>query len=557
MHRALRLPSRLFIPRAISRWSLFLGLLLTPALAWALPAAVASRRLASDFWRTLGVGIVVVATAALIGRFVPERRGRLRSLVTVYVLYVLATVVHAVFFIAGWHDRATEAGWVVELVETCAIANVTVILVFHIVLRAVRYEPAVIVSEITTGAAYGLAFLHELHQAGLNLSGVIATSAVASAVLGISLAPTLGNILGGVALQLDDSIHEGDWVQLDVNTQGRVKAVRWRHTVVETRNWDTIIVPNSSLLMGSIMLLGKRTGAPVQRRYWVFFNVDYRTPPWEVVSLVDEALRSSPVFNVAIDPQPNTICWDLGKDLHAGYAQYAARFWLIDLALDDPTLSAVRQRIYAALQRAGIALPLPATAMFVTHDNPEHQSRKDAREQIRRVALLRKIDLFGDFSDTELDKLAQGLKHAPFAVGDLMTVQGRLAHWLYILADGVAEVRVTVDSGTGSNRVREIHAPGFFGEMGLMTGAVRTASVVALTPCDCYLLDKDTFQGFLRQRPELAAVVSLVLARRKAELDAVREGLTEEQKGARVNVEHARLLMQIERFFGLRDAQGH
>ena len=503
----------------------------------------------------LGVGAFVVAAAALIGRFAPERRGRLRSLSIVYALFVLTAMVHAAFTALGLHDRTIESLWIANLAETCTIANLTVLLFFHLVLRVIRIEPAVIVSELVTGAAYGVAFLHALHQAGVNLSGIIATSAVASAVLGISLAPTLGNVIGGVALQLDDSIHEGDWVQLDANTQGKVKAVRWRHTVVETRNWDTIIVPNSALLQGSITLLGKRAGSPHQRRYWVYFNVDYRWAPWEVIAIVDEAMRACPIPGVSSEPLPNTVCFDLGKDIHAGYAMYGARFWITDLARDDPTLSAVRERVYAGLQRAGICLGLPGSAVFVTHDNSEHRAQKNSREQTRRCALLRKIELFESFTDEEVARMALGLKHAPYTAGDMITVQGRLAHWLYILAQGHAEVRVMVPGGA-SERVREIQAPGFFGEMGLMVGAVRSASVVALTPCECYLLDKDTFQHFLRERPELAAVVSLVLATRKAETDAVREGLTDEQKGARVSVEHAKLLVQIERFFGLRDAPG-
>lgn len=555
-------PEGVWFPGVLSAVAAVLAVLAMAPRAWALPGAPAVPSaipavpdLRVDPLHVLYVGAVLVFTAALIGQFAPQRRARVRSAVIVFAMYAVAMGVQVGFEAlgTGWHDRAREAGWIADLLEICAVANISAVLFFHIVLRALQFEPAVIVSELATGAAYGVAFLHVLHRAGLNLSGVIATSAVASAVLGISLAPTLGNVLGGVALQLDNSIHEGDWIQLDANTQGKVKAVRWRHTVVETRNWDTIIVPNAALLAGNITVLGKRAGSPLQRRYWVYFNVDHRYAPWEVISVVDAALRAAPIPGVAAEPAPNTVCFDLGKDVHWGYAMYGARVWVTDLARDDPTLSAVRERLYAGLQRAGIPLALPGSAVFVTHDDAEHQTRKDTREHQRRVELVRGIELFEGFTEEELTRLAHGLKHAPFSQGDVMTLQGREAHWLYILARGTAEVRVSVH-GCAPETVREIHAQGFFGEMGLMTGAVRGASVVALTPCDCYLLDKATFQKFLRERPELAAMVSLVLARRKAETDAVKEGLTEEQKGARVTDNHAQLLKQVERFFGLRDA---
>ena len=100
-------------------------------------------------------------------------------------------------------------------------------------------------------------------------------------------------MLGGIALQLDDSIHVGDWLQLPSGQQGKVKAIRWRHTVVETRNWDTVIVPNSALLNDNIVILGEREDQPTQHRMWVYFNVDFRYSPEEVINVVEDALQST------------------------------------------------------------------------------------------------------------------------------------------------------------------------------------------------------------------------------------------------------------------------
>jgi len=55
-------------------------------------------------------------------------------------------------------------------------------------------------------------------------------------VIGLSLQSTLGNVIGGLAFQIDDSINEGDWIELENKQQGQVKQVRWRHTVIETRD---------------------------------------------------------------------------------------------------------------------------------------------------------------------------------------------------------------------------------------------------------------------------------------------------------------------------------
>lgn len=68
-------------------------------------------------------------------------------------------------------------------------------------------------------------------------TSLFATSAVITAVLAFAMQDTLGNVLGGVALQLDNSLRVGDWVKLD-DVSGRVTDVLWRFTAVGTRNHE-------------------------------------------------------------------------------------------------------------------------------------------------------------------------------------------------------------------------------------------------------------------------------------------------------------------------------
>ena len=174
-------------------------------------------------------------------------------------------------------------------------------------------------------------------------AATVATSAVVTAVVGLSLQATLGNVVGGISLQLDDSINEGDWVELESKAQGQIKKIRWRHTVIETRDWDTLIVPNGQLMTQAFRVLGKRSGKPLQRRMWVYFNVDFRFPPGEIVRVVNDALQAAPIDGVASDPKAHCICYDLARDNRDSFAYYAVRYWLTDLARDDKT-----GRLYAA-----------------------------------------------------------------------------------------------------------------------------------------------------------------------------------------------------------------
>jgi CRP-like cAMP-binding protein len=131
-----------------------------------------------------------------------------------------------------------------------------------------------------------------------------------------------------------------------------------------------------------------------------------------------------------------------------------------------------------------------------------------------------------------------------------MTRQGGEGHWLYLVLEGEASVRVAVDDQTG-REVARLEAGSFFGEMSLMTGAPRSATVVALTNVECYRLDKTAFHEILRERPELADQVAEILAKRRVELEAARENLDVEALRRRVAAAKHDLLGSIGHFFGL------
>ena len=493
----------------------------------------------------------VVLVAILVNRFAPKKRRRIRRTVVLLLLFMIATgggIALGALGVTGWSNNLRV---IAELLAVFTIINTVGLIVFDLGLPAIKVEIATLASDLAMGVAYIVASLAVMRGSGVDLSGIVATSAVVTGILALSLQATLGNVVGGLALQLDNSIRVGDWIQLENGKQGRVREIRWRHTVIETRDWDTLIVPNASLLAANILILGKREGEPVQHRMWVYFNVDFRTNPADVISTVESALRAAPIEGVSERPPPQCICYDFAKDNRDSFAYYAARYWLTDLARDDPTNSRVRERIYSALKRAGIPLAVPAAHLWLEHDSQERRERKHQRDIEQRKHALAAVEFLKALREEELVKVAERMRYAPFAAGEVITKQGAVAHWLYIVAEGTAEVRVSADGE--EKAVAKIEAPGFFGEMGLMTGEPRSATVVALTDVDCFRIDKDAFHQILSDRPEIAAEISGMLAQRRVELQAAREDLDAAAKRHRVAAEKQRILSTIQVFFGLGD----
>jgi CRP-like cAMP-binding protein len=503
-------------------------------------------------WGFAVLGAALVVIAALTNRFAPAKRGRLRHALLLYLLYLLLTAAEHVLAHTHIDPTATWVGsvhLVAGLLAAFTSVNLCGLLIFDLALPAVRFRIVAITADLIVGLAYLISALAVFKAAGFPASSVVTTSAIVSGVIALGLQTTLGNIVGGVALQMDGSIHVGDWIQLVDGTQGRVTAIRWRHTVVETRNWDTLVVPNANLLAQSIVVLGKRGGKPLQRRMWVYFNVDFRFPPSHVVDVVRDALWASPLEGVAADPKPSVICYDLAHDVHASFAYYAVRYWLTDLANDDPTNSRVRAIVYTALKRADIPLARPAQTLFVEPD--EGLSARELRHRDRRLAAIGHIELFHSLTDDERQYVASRLRYVPFTAGETITRQGAVAHWLYVVDAGQVEVRRHSEDGAAAKTVAKIDAPGFFGEMGLLTGAPRRADVVAITDAECFRLDKEGLEQILRERPEIADALSKTLASREVGLESAVEGLDEEARRARTASAEARILEKIQEFFGL------
>ncbi|HVJ90922.1 MAG TPA: mechanosensitive ion channel family protein [Labilithrix sp.] len=509
------------------------------------------------FW-ALGLFGAIIVIAALVNRFAATHRSRVRRTVILFIFYVLALGVFWVLTTLGASAWAERFRLIAELLQAFTVVSLGATALFSVLFPAAGVVLPMLASDLLVGLGYLAATLGVLSMHGLNPTGALASAAVVSAVLAISLQSTLGNIVGGVALQLDGSVHEGDWIQLENGKQGRVRAIRWRHTIVETRDWSTIIVPNAQLLSNNITILGKRDGRSVPQRYWVWFNVDFRFPPTTVIQTVIDALHAAPIAGVANDPPPNCVCMDFGRDMRTSFATYAVRYWLTDLAHDDPTNSRVRARIYSALQRAGIPLAIPANMTWIQVEDETRAAKKSERQASDRFRALRRLPLFRALNNDEVRTLADGVSAVIYTPGEIIARQGSAANWLYILASGTVEVRMEVDpdgptgpAPASTKVLSTLTAPEVFGEMGLMTGESRAADVVALTDVECLRLDKETFERVLLARPEIATELSDRLAKRRVELIAAREGLDENAKVARASMERDEILGAIRSFFSL------
>ena len=451
--------------------------------------------------------------------------------------------------ISGGSTSKAAAGWLRQLAvfgEGLAVIRFLGLAFFNVALPRVNLRISGILGDILVIIGYiGWAFFR-LNLAGVELNHLFATSAVLTAVLAISMQDTLGNLLGGLALQMDNSLEIGDWIRID-DLSGQVTDIQWRFTALLTRNGEKVVVPNSQLMKGRYYVLCDKHQAQPGWRRSIGFNVDLAVPPGKVIEQVEGDITDASIPNVAASPAPNCVLMDFGP----GYAHYVLRYWLQNPQLDDPTDSDVRVHILATLQRNGIRLATDDHTIHLVKEGASHREEVESREMQRRLQAINAIELFARLSDTEKRHLAEHLIKAPFARGDIITRQGAIAHWLYIMVSGEAEA--WWQPPEGPRRLLEKRGPGsVFGEIGLMTGAPRRATVVASTNVEAYRLDKAGFQSIIEQRPELADTLSAILERRLQTFAELEQGYMEGQaKVPQTTPGSAAIGRKIREFFGL------
>jgi small-conductance mechanosensitive channel/CRP-like cAMP-binding protein len=473
----------------------------------------------------------------------PADRASTRNALLLLALCAVAELGERFITSMGARTPAAMVADAASILAGIVLVRLAAIFVFRVLLPAARIVPARIYEDLTSAmfiVGWGLLWLR---LAGVELGSLVATSAVITAVLAFSMQDTLGNVLGGMVLQVDRSIRVGDWVRVEQVT-GRVVEISWRHTAIETRDRETVVVPNGWLVKNRFSVIGSRLDSQAPWRRWVRLNVDLAASPGDVCRVLEEAMRGCGIAHVAAEPRPDVVL----VDLQARQGSYAVRYWLDDPRPDDATDAMVRMHLLAALARNDMKLGALYTEQLQISDDDAHRKLKAADERRRRLAALERVQLFAPLSPQEREDLADHLVYAPFVAGDTITRQGAVAHWLYLVISG--EAQVWYEAGGARTPVSTLMPGSVFGEMGMLTGEPRRATVTARTDVVCYRLDKEGFEHIIKGRPDVAEAMSKVLMARETELESRRAAAA---LGHHEPRHEGEILEKIRRFFGLED----
>lgn len=439
----------------------------------------------------VALAVVIAALAAVSNRFVRARLG--------FAVAVLVVALALDLALARSLGDPTLLGGLGRLLLVAGVLVATVSLLFNPWRRhGVSERVPAIVQDIVVIAVFAVAATMLLDEK------VLTTSAVGAVVVGFALQDTLGNLFAGLAIQVEKPFRVGHWVRIG-DFEGRVQEVTWRATKLLTKQGQFVIVPNSVMSKDPILNYSEPT---IPTRIDVEVGASYDVPPNVVKQALHEALDNAPL--VLREPPADVVITDFASSA----VTYRLRFWIEDFGRDNTARDQVRSNIWYTLRRHRIEIPYPIQIEY----SREEQSPRST-ERLRALAdRLGAIDLFSGFDDVERARLAELCSEHLFGARERIVRQGDEGRSMFVVLSG--RVRVTIDPS--GQEVAVISSGGFFGEMSMLTGDPRTATVTAIDDAVLLEISADRFRELAVHRASLVEQVSAAVSARRQGLEDAR-----------------------------------
>lgn len=362
----------------------------------------------------------------------------------------------------------------------------------------------------------------------LPITTLFATSSILAVILGFALQATVADLLAGVALTVDQPFKHGDWITVDGRHFGRVVDMNWRATHIEQKSGDLLILPNNMLNRASLV----NHNAPTQaHRSSVTVMLRYHDAPEEAVEVLRAAALTVP--NVLKQPAPKVDVAQFGE----GTITYKIKFWMAGVSNEAEMNSEVLRAAWKHVSWAGFDWPTYRYGM----DVPEQRTRHDDGADL--LALLARMPLFKPLEPAEREQLAGGLRPRRVKQKTRIIRQGESGQSLFLIRSGV--FRVLVDDAHGEREMARLQPGDYVGEASLLTGAVRNASIEALTDALVYELDKEAIAPIIAARQSLADELGSVIAER----ERTREKIAVNGDGKSTTRSLGQIASQIRAFF--------
>lgn len=370
----------------------------------------------------------------------------------------------------------------------------------------------------------------------IDLAAVFTTSAILGVILGLALQDTLGNLFAGLSLQADQPFAVGDVLNIPGKGTGVVEMVTWRGLKIRTFQNKLLIISNTNL--------GRETFEVAPRdnlnARLVFFNTLYTDSPTKTTHVVREAVREAENVSQKIKPIVRI------RDLGPSGIDWEVKYWLEDYTKYNDTDALIRKRIWYAFLRENINFAYPTQTLYIKRRARKPKIEDEAYPVFERLSA---IEIFEPLNDEETMQLAKETLRRVFAPGEIIIRAGDAGETMFVINRGSVSVQLPEEAGANgaANKPRilaTLTEGKFFGEMALLTGEPRSATVVAVEETEVFEIGHQAVKKLFVDNPYLVESLSRAVAERRALLNSSADRQPDE-----VERDHAGIFAAVRRFF--------
>ncbi|MDL2407191.1 mechanosensitive ion channel family protein [Rhizobium calliandrae] len=378
------------------------------------------------------------------------------------------------------------------------IAFVRLFLIFERKPREARLLQDLVVGIIYLGAA--LSVVADVFS--VPIGTLIATSGVFAIILGLALQSTLSDVFSGIALNLGRPYSVGDWVVLDNDVQGRVVETNWRATHLLSGTNDLVVIPNSALAKTRITNL---SSPDESHGVTITVRVQPTTQPNVIVGVMRDVLISCNTIQKT--PEPSVMI----DSIDGQAVELQLYFRVPDISQTMAAKNEIYDLIYRHTKAGGLKLASPPEAIIAPPDT-QTETVTAAQHPGTAWRLLNNVPLFSSLTEDEKEHLASHMQRRTYPKDAIIVEQDSRLRALTIVRSGVVSI-------TRREAQRQIEltrlAPGdYFGEGGLLMGAVEVGTVQALTFVVTYEIGEACLAPLLHDRPSMADELGTIMSKR-------------------------------------------
>ena len=358
-----------------------------------------------------------------------------------------------------------------------------------------------LIRNIVVVLAFSISFLSILKNFfNVNLTSLLATSAILSAVIGLAVQDTLTTFIAGLVLTSDHSFELGDTVIIK-DIIGKVVDTNWRTTKLLKAGGGIVSIPNNFLLKEITINYMKKSNIVVT----IKVTASYNDAPNKVKDILLKVAQNN--IKVLKDPEPFVLVSGYGDsginyELKATiYEEYIKRL-LIETELYSS--------IWYAFKREGVKIPYSVREIVRPHDLIENPPEILS-------SYFQKVGFFNTLKEEDLNKLHQISKLKTYGKNEFIFMQNDPGDSFFIIKSG--RVCIILDN----KEIACLHEGDFFGEMSLLTGNPRNASVKTSEDTELIVIEKEAFKGLIKTNQALFDNVLEFLTKREEEQQRFKE----------------------------------